>query len=59
MSSSKLITASEAVERFVNSGDCLSIGGFTINRNPMALTYEILRQQIKDLHVVMHSGALR
>ena len=57
VSGSKLITASEAVERFVSSGDCLSIGGFTINRNPMALTYEILRQQIKDLHVVMHSGS--
>ena len=51
------MTASEAVERFVKSGDCLSIGGFTINRNPMALTYEVLRQQIKNLHVVMHSGS--
>ena len=57
LSSSKLMPASEAVKRFVNSGDCLSIGGFTINRNPMALTYEVLRQQIKDLHVVMHSGS--
>ena len=57
LSSSKLMSASEAVKRFVNSGDCLSIGGFTINRNPMALIYEILRQQIKDLHVVMHSGS--
>jgi len=52
----KLMTASEAVKSFVNSGDCLSIGGFTIDRNPMALSYEVLRQQIKDLHIVMHSG---
>ena len=51
------MSAFEAVKRFVNSGDFLSIGGFTINRNPMALIYEILRQQIKDLHVVMHSGS--
>ncbi len=57
MSSNKVMLASEAVKRFVNSGDCLSIGGFTINRNPMALIYEVLRQQIKDLHVVMHSGS--
>ena len=57
LSGSKLMSASEAVKRFVSSGDCLSIGGFTINRNPMALIYEILRQQIKGLHVVMHSGS--
>jgi len=45
------------VKRFVISGDCLSIGGFTIDRNPMALTYEALRQRLEGLHVVMHSGS--
>jgi acyl CoA:acetate/3-ketoacid CoA transferase alpha subunit len=57
LSSSELMLASKSMKRFVKSGDCLSIGAFTMNRNPMALTYEVLMQRIKDLHVVMHSGS--
>jgi len=34
----------------------LSIGGFTINRNPMAAVYEIIRQGIKDIHLYAHSN---
>ncbi|MFW9975913.1 MAG: CoA transferase subunit A [Candidatus Thorarchaeota archaeon] len=55
--SSKLMTASEAISQFVSKGDCISFGGFTVNRNPMALAHELLRQKIGDLHVVMHSGS--
>lgn len=32
------------MERFVKPGSIIAIGGFTINRNPMALVYEIVRQ---------------
>jgi glutaconate CoA-transferase subunit A len=46
---------SEAVHRFVHDGDHVSIGGFTITRNPMALAYEIIRQGKKHLHVYVHS----
>ena len=56
-SESKVMTASEAVSKYVSKGDCISFGGFTINRNPMALVHEIIRQEIGGLHVVMHSGS--
>lgn len=57
MTESKVVTASEAVGNWVHRGDCVSLGGFTINRNPMALTHEIIRQNIGDIHVVLHSGS--
>ncbi len=44
----KVCTLSEAVEKFVKSGDQLAIGGFTTNRKPYALVAEILRQGQKD-----------
>ena len=33
-----------------------SIGGFTINRNPMGAVYEIIRQQKRHLHLYAHSN---
>ena len=51
----KLMTAEEAVRRFVKDGCQMAMGGFTVNRNPMAIAREIIRQGIKDLHVVCHS----
>jgi glutaconate CoA-transferase subunit A len=51
------MSASKAIKRFVSKGDCISFGGFTVNRNPVALAHEILRQQVNGLHVVMHSGS--
>ncbi len=56
-STSKVMSAAEAVKRFVSKGDCISFGGFTVNRNPVALVHEILRQKIDNLHTVMHSGS--
>lgn len=56
-STSKVMSASEAIKRFVSKGDCISFGGFTVNRNPMALVHEVLRQKIDNLHAVMHSGS--
>ena len=51
----KLMTAGEAVGRHIKDGSQVAIGGFTVNRNPMAVGYEIVRQGIRDLHVVCHS----
>lgn len=52
----KLMTIEEAVARFVRDGSQVAVGGFTINRNPMALVYEIARRRIRDLHLVVHSN---
>ena len=52
----KVISLSNAVENYVKDGSSLSIGGFTINRNPMAAVYEIIRQKKQHLHVFAHSN---
>jgi len=51
----KLVSLPDAVKRFVKNGSQVAIGGFTINRNPMAIVYEMVRQGIRDLHLVCHS----
>ena len=52
----KVMSLEAAVRRFVTDGCHLSIGGFTINRNPMAAVYEIIRQRIRGLHLYAHSN---
>jgi glutaconate CoA-transferase subunit A len=52
----KLMTPEAAVAKFIKQGCQLAIGGFTVNRNPMALIYEIVRQKVRDLHLVCHSN---
>jgi glutaconate CoA-transferase subunit A len=52
----KSVSLSAAVKKYVFSGCHLSIGGFTINRNPMAAVYEIIRQKIDDIHLYAHSN---
>ncbi|MEE4114123.1 MAG: CoA transferase, partial [Desulfobacteraceae bacterium] len=52
----KLMSLSEAVSRFVPDGAHISIGGFTINRNPMAAVYEVIRQRKRRLHLYAHSN---
>jgi phosphonate C-P lyase system protein PhnG len=52
----KRMSLKEAIARFVPDGAHLSIGGFTINRNPMAAVYEINRQQKRRLHLYAHSN---
>jgi glutaconate CoA-transferase subunit A len=49
-------TLAEVIEHFVTDGCHLSIGGFTLNRNPMAAVYEIIRQQKRNLHLYAHSN---
>ncbi|MFO7684564.1 MAG: CoA-transferase [Desulfobacterales bacterium] len=53
---SKVMDLPAAIRRFVKVGAHLSIGGFTLNRNPMAAVYEIIRQRITGLHVYAHSN---
>jgi glutaconate CoA-transferase subunit A len=53
--SDKLMTLDEAVQRFIKNGCQIAVGGFTIARNPMAIAYEIVRQGIKDIHLLCHS----
>ncbi len=52
----KLMSLSDAVSQFVPDGVHISIGGFTINRNPMAAVYEIIRQKKRNLHLYAHSN---
>ncbi len=52
----KKMTMDKAIEKFVFDGAHISIGGFTINRNPMAAVYEIIRQKKKNLHLYAHSN---
>lgn len=52
----KTMSLASAIRRYVKDGCHLSIGGFTINRNPMAAVYEIIRQQRRGLHVYAHSN---
>ncbi len=54
--SGKVMALDEAIKLYVKDGCHISIGGFTVNRNPMAAVYEIIRQGKKDLHCYAHSN---
>ncbi|MCP3874892.1 MAG: CoA transferase subunit A [Desulfobacteraceae bacterium] len=54
----KVMPLKKAIKTFVKTGAHISIGGFTINRNPMAAVYEIIRQKINDLHLYAHSNGM-
>jgi glutaconate CoA-transferase, subunit A len=55
-STDKLMSLDEAIDRFVVDGCHLSIGGFTVNRNPMAAVYAIIRRKKRRLHLYAHSN---
>ena len=52
----KTMSLAEAIGHYVKDGSHISIGGFTINRNPMAAVYEIIRQGRRNLHLYAHSN---
>jgi len=56
INSNKITSLKDAVSKYVKHGCHLSIGGFTINRNPMAAIYEIIRQKVGDIHLYVHSN---
>ncbi|MCX5907069.1 MAG: CoA transferase subunit A [Deltaproteobacteria bacterium] len=49
---SKVMSAAEAVRRFVFDGAIVGVGGQTIGRSAMAIFHEIIRQNKKDLTLV-------
>ena len=42
----KVMSAADAVKRFVKPGTHIAFGGFTILRRPMAVAREVVRQGI-------------
>jgi len=46
-----LMSCKEAIDKFVNDGDTLAIGGFTTNRKPYGLVHEIVRQRKRGLYI--------
>lgn len=53
---SKLMNLKDAVGKFLFDGAHISIGGFTVNRNPMAAVHEIIRSRVSGLHMYVHSN---
>ena len=54
---SKVMTAREAVERFIPDGASISIANF-LHSTPYALVFEIIRQRKKELEVWSQSGLI-
>ncbi len=52
LSIDKVMTAGEAVEKFVFKGAVVGLGGQNVGRCAMAIIHEIIRQRIKNLTVV-------
>lgn len=52
----KVMTAREAIARFVHDGDYLAAGGFGTNRIPTALLHEVVRQRRKNLGFSGHTS---
>ena len=50
----KLIALAEAAA-LIPDGACLSFGGFTTQRHPMALVYELIRLRRRNLYLIGHS----
>jgi len=51
----KIMTVEEAVKKFVRDGCHIGLGGFTMQRHPMELIREIIRQHKRDLVLYGHS----
>ena len=53
---SKVMSVKEAVQKFVQDGNYLGIGGFGANRIPTAVCHEIVRQKKKNLTFAGHTS---
>jgi glutaconate CoA-transferase, subunit A len=53
---SKVMTAAEAIGRFLHDGDYLATGGFGTNRIPVALLHEVVRQRRRHLGFAGHTA---
>jgi len=55
----EILTLEEAVKKYVHDGMQIGFSGFTgFNRNPVAFAWEIVRQGLKDLHVIDRHGSV-
>ena len=54
----KVMTAKEAVSRFIKPGSHVAFGGFTILRRPMGIAREVARQRINNLYLTMNGGSI-
>lgn len=52
----KVTTVKEAVERLIQDGDYIAVGGFGANRIPAAVLHEIVRQRKKNLGLSGHTA---
>jgi glutaconate CoA-transferase subunit A len=52
----KIMSASDAVRKFIKPGTHIAFGGFTILRRPNTIAREIVRQEINNLYVTMNGG---
>ncbi len=50
------MSMTDAVKKYVHDGAVISFGGFSATQCPMAAAHEIIRQGVKDLHVVVCSN---
>ena len=57
MKKNKRISVQEAAAEIKN-GDTIIIAGFTVWRKPMSIIYELVRQQRKDLHLIMANPSI-
>ncbi len=48
---SKLMSADEAVRRFIHEGSHVTIGGCLYSRTPTAIIHEIIRQKVSGLTI--------
>ena len=53
---SKLTTVKQAVQKYVQDGDYVSIGGFGVNRIASAVLHEMVRQGKKNLGLAGHTA---
>ncbi len=49
------LTSLPAAAALIPDGASLSLGGFTTQRHPMALAYELIRLRRRDLYLIGHS----
>lgn len=47
----KLMGVEEAVDRFIKEGSHIGFGGFSLSRNSMIISHEIIRKRIGNLHI--------
>ena len=55
MSASKLIDAKEAIQKAVQSGDVIMVGGFGLIGSPLTLIDELTRHDVKDLTIISNN----